>query len=166
MSPRSLSAVLASWMLCAGLLAAGMAAHAASDSGAIAVSATVISKNECKFAAANLTLALGSIDPSSTLSVSRSITTTIRCGGSAASATYFITTNDGLYPAGTNAPRMRHATLVTQFLPYTLTVSPASATVPKNVDQTITITGTVAPSGFQSAAPGAYSDTVVITLTP
>jgi spore coat protein U-like protein len=143
-----------------------MQAHAGSSSGAVAISATVVSKNQCRFSVRNLTLALGEIDPLATLSVSRSVTTTITCGGNAPNATYFISSDDGLYETGTNAPRMRHLTLTTQLMPYALTISPASATIAKNVAQTITITGTVLPADVRDLSPGGYSDTVTITLTP
>lgn len=166
MFPRALPNAPAMGVLCAFLLAGCTQAHAGTTSGALVVSATVISKSQCKFNIRNMTLGLGSIDPLSTLSVSQSVTTTITCAGNAANATYFISSNDGLYSTGTNAPRMRHDTLTTQFMPYTLTISPASATILKNVAQTITITGTVVPANVRDLPVGGYSDTVVITLTP
>jgi hypothetical protein len=156
----------ATWVLCAVLVAGGLQAHAATSSGIVAVSATVVSQNQCKFNTTNLTLALGTIDPRSPLATSQSVTTTITCVGNAANATYFITSNDGLYSTAVNSPRMRHVSLPTQFMPYALAITPASATIPKNVAQTITITGTVLSADVQTLAPGGYSDTVVITLTP
>lgn len=163
---RTLSPAPAAWVLCAVLVAGSWQAHAATSSGNIAVSATIVSKNQCKFNTTNLTLALGLIDPRSPLNTTQSVTTTITCVGNATDATYLITSDDGLYSTGANAPRMRHATLTTQFMPYALSITPASATIPKNVAQTITITGTVLPADVQNLAPGGYSDTVVITLTP
>jgi len=64
------------------------------------------------------------------------------------------------------ARRMQHASLAAEFLPYDLAVSPSTGSIAKNAQQTITITGTVKPTGFQNAAAGGYSDTVAITLTP
>ena len=61
---------------------------------------------------------------------------------------------------------MQHTTIATEFLPYSLSLSPTSATVLRLVEQTLTVTGTIQPFQFQNAASGVYRDTVVITLTP
>ena len=61
---------------------------------------------------------------------------------------------------------MRHATIATEFMAYSLSLSPAAATIVKNTTQNITVSGTVVPADFQNAAAGAYSDTVVLTLDP
>lgn len=80
-------------------------------------------------------------------------------------ATYLIVSDDGLYSSGANAPRMRHGVNVAQFMPYSITL-PQSGTVPKNTNQTLTVTGTVLVADFQNALAGAYSDTVILTITP
>ena len=49
---------------------------------------------------------------------------------------------------------------------YSLSLTPTSATVPRGVDQTLTVTGTIQPFEFQNVRAGTYQDTVVITLTP
>jgi hypothetical protein len=61
---------------------------------------------------------------------------------------------------------MRHATDTTEFLPYSLSITPSSATVPRFAVQTATISGTVAPVDFRNAMAGDFSDTVVLTLDP
>jgi hypothetical protein len=148
------------------ILGSGLPAQAATSAATLSVTATVVSKNVCKFTTPTATLAFGVIDPGLATNATASVTTTFKCTGSAATATYLITTNDGLWSTGINARRMRHTTIATEFMPYALTVSPSTGTVARNVDQTLTITGTVLPADYQNRFSGAYSDTVVLTLTP
>lgn len=146
--------------------AMGMAAGTAP----VGVSATVLSKNQCRFSVSNITLAFATaIDPSSSTVVTATAAPagiTIRCAGSSATATFSITHDSGLYETGANANRMRHASVLTEYLPYTLTISPSSATVPKNTDFPIAISGNVAPADYQNAYSGSYADTVVLTISP
>lgn len=159
-----------SWLvpLAVLMLAASPSARAAGTSATLAVSATIVSKNTCKFATNEgaLVLAFGLLDPASSADVTKTTTKTMSCNGAAASATFFLTANDGLWPAGAGARRMRHATLATEYLPYSLSISPTTATVAKGAPQTITITGTVTSADFRIGAPGGYSDTVILTVTP
>ena len=148
------------------LLAGAFPAGAATSAATLSVTATVVSKNVCKFTSPTATLAFGVIDPRLTTNATASVNATFKCTGSSATAAFLITSNDGLWSTGTNARQMRHATITTEFMPYALTVSPSTGTVVKNVDQTLTITGTVLPVDYQNRFSGAYSDTVVLTLTP
>jgi len=156
-------------VLCLLLLKVMCAAYAqAAGSNTLAVAATVISKNECKFnsKAKTETLDFGSIDPAWTADVTKTTTVQFVCNGSSTNATFVFTSDDGLNKTGPGANRMQHATVTTEYLPYSLSLSPKSATVPKGVDQTLTITGTVSSLNYRSAYAGAYSDTVVISLSP
>ena len=153
-------------LLAALLLGSGLAAQAAQATATLGVTATVVSKNVCKFATNNLDVPFGTIDPSLATNKTVTVTTTFKCAGSSPTATFAITVNDGLFSTGTNARRMRHATIATEFMPYDLTVSPLSGSVTKNVNQTVTVTGTVLPADYQNRSAGGYSDTVVLTLTP
>lgn len=151
-----------------GLLCANTLAPSAWAAGTqtLAVGATILSRSNCKFTGGTSSvLAFGNIDPSSLVNSVATASTTFRCNGSANNATYSIGSDDGLYRSGAGAPRMRHTTDPTRFLPYSLNL-PQAATVPKGQTQTLTITGTVLVSDFQNARVGAYSDTVTITLTP
>ncbi|MEJ5989620.1 spore coat protein U domain-containing protein [Ramlibacter sp. PS3R-8] len=148
------------------LLGSGLSAQAGTSSGTLAVTATVLSKNNCRFATSSLNVPFGTIDPGLTSNATVTVTSTFRCVGSAATAAYLISVDDGLWATGTNARRMRHATTTTEFMPYALSVSPTTGTVAKNVDETFTIIGTVLPVDYQNRLSGAYSDTVVLTLTP
>lgn len=132
----------------------------------LSIGATVLSKNNCRFTNAGPTvLDFGAIDPSSGVDKTATASMTYRCTGSNPMATYIVTSNDGLYSTGANAPRMRHGINLATYVPYAINV-PQSGTVARNVDQTLTVTGTVLVADFQNALVGAYSDTVVLTISP
>lgn len=149
-----------------GALLAAILAPAHAGSFALAVGATVLSKNVCKFStAAGSVLAFGAINPSGAANATATIPLTFSCSGSNATASWSISSNDGQFATGPGAPRMRHATVLTAFLPYTLN-APLSGTTPKNTATTVNITGTITPAQYGNAIAGSYSDTVVLTLAP
>jgi len=129
------------------------------------VSATVLSKSVCRFNSATASLPFGTVDPSTSSDVTATTTVTFRCMGSAPIATFFIADDGGLYAAAPGQHRMKHSVLP-QYLPYDLTLTPASASVPKNVIQTLTITGTLRATDYRDAFAGAYTDTVTLSITP
>lgn len=153
--------------LCLLALASGFpVATRAAGTASVPVNATVLSKNNCKFqGTTSVALAFGNIDPSSATAATASAGLVIRCAGSAAIATYALTLGNGLHGTGPGALRMKHATL-NVFLPYSVTLTPASGSVAKNVNLAIAVNGTVTPANFQDATIGAYADTLVITLNP
>ncbi|MHB8895788.1 MAG: spore coat protein U domain-containing protein [Candidatus Geothermincolia bacterium] len=138
----------------------------AANNATVAVSATVISKSNCKFATNAAALGFGTLDPANPVNVTRTATLTVRCGGSSANATYLITDDDGLHESGPGAERMRHTVTLTEFLPYGFSYAPASATITKNTNQTITITGMVTGANYQNALVGNFADTVTLTVVP
>ena len=138
----------------------------AADTSTVGVSATVVSKNNCKFNSATAAIPFGTLDPTNPVDKTVNTSITFRCAGSAPNATFFISDNDGLYETGPNANRMRHTTIGTEYIPYTFTLNPTSGTVPKNSTQTLIISGTVKGVAYQEAAAGNYSDRVIITLAP
>lgn len=139
----------------------------AGDNAAVAVTATVLSKSNCKFRPPKTAaLNFGILDPANPVDKNASASIIFSCAGSAPTATFFITDDDGLYESGPNANRMRHTTIITEYLPYSFILSPTSGTVPKNSDQTLTITGTVLGVDYQDAYAGVYSDTVTIVIVP
>jgi spore coat protein U-like protein len=142
-----------------------VAAEAASST-TLSVTATVLSKSICKFRTVPLPLAFGPIDPGGSGDVTATTSIVIRCQGSLAIATFSITDDDGLHETGLDQNRMQHTVDPAAYLPYTLDVSPSSGPVAKNVDLTVTITGTVAETGYRDAPVGDYADTVVLTLLP
>jgi spore coat protein U-like protein len=157
---------LRAWVLplAASLACAGAGA---AQTGTLPVSAVVLSKSNCSITGGGaLSLDFGNIDPAATANATASLTTTIRCVGSAAQATYSFAADSGQHALGVGNRRMQHATVATEFLWYSLAISPASATIPKGATQVITITGTITPAQFQDVRAGSYSDRVAITLTP
>lgn len=136
------------------------------DTTTISVTATILSKSNCKFNSNTGTLNFGNLDPANPVDRTVSTTVTFVCRGSEPSATFSITDDDGLYETAPNANRMRHTTVTTEYLPYSLTLNPTSGTVPKNVDQTLTISGTVKGTDYQNAYVGNFSDTVIISINP
>ena len=156
----------ASRLVAAAAVALSSAGAIAADTYSLAIGATVLSKSNCKFStAAGATLAFGAIDPSGSTNATASTSLTFSCAGSAATAAYSISSDDGLYASGPAQPRLRHTVTTTQFMAYTLN-TPLSGTTPKNTATTVTITGTITPANYQNALLGNYSDTIVLTLSP
>lgn len=163
------------WAASRGACALGALAHLcalvpglarAADGATVSVSATVLSKSQCRFNSAIPALSFGSIDPFGGADATATTTATFKCSGSAPDATFVITHDSGLYETAANANRMQNQTAPTEFLSYSLTLSPATATVSKNVTQTLTIEGRVAAAIYQDAQVGDYTDTVTLTITP
>lgn len=150
-----LAAFMVLLIVCEGL-AAGI--------NSLTVTATVLSKSRCRFNSVTSSLNLGTLDPANPIDVTVSTTISFVCRGSANPATFSISDDGGMNNSG--VPRMRHTTAPSEFLPYNLTLSPTSGTVPKNVNQTLTITGKVLASDYQNSYMGNYNDTVVISIVP
>ena len=74
--------------------------------------------------------------------------------------------DDGRNESGPNRPRMRHATIPAEYLPYSLGLSPETGTIGKGVTGTLMLTGTVTPADVAGAIAGSFSDTVTLTLLP
>jgi spore coat protein U-like protein len=158
----ALRALLVAATAMAALVA--LRAHAA-NSGTLTLSATVLSKNVCKFNATATALNFGTIDPTSSSPVTVSLSLSYRCNGSDPVATWAVGSDDGLHETGPAQPRMQHTTSPAFYLPYSLSF-PASGSAPRNVNQTMTVTGTIAPASFAAAIAGSYSDTLVLSILP
>ncbi len=157
---------IAGLAIAAAVLAGACLPVVAAGTHTILVGATVLSASNCRFTNAGPTaLSFGTIDPSSTSDKTASASIGFRCSGSAGTAVYNVTSDDGLYESGPGAARMRHATDTTQFLKYTVNL-PQSGAVPKNTNQTLTVTGTVLVADFQNAIAGTFADSVVLTIAP
>lgn len=156
-----------STLMATGFLLLPGAVSAGSTSTTMAVSATVVSNSNCRFTApASTTLAFGTIDPSGLSNVTATGSLVLRCAGSAPMATFALTDDSGLYETGAGAYRMQHAVTATAFLGYSVSYSPQSATVPKNTNQTITVTGTITAAQYGNAIAGNYTDTITVTVSP
>jgi spore coat protein U-like protein len=150
-----------------------LAAPASSWAGTatLAVSAVIVSKNNCKFAAGTWPIAIvrnngTGIDPSLTVTATGTATATFTCKGSSALATFTVAANDGTHAAGAGLPRMQHVTAATEFLRYSLTISPASGSASNGTPVTVTMTASVLSADYQDALPGTYWDTVAVTVSP
>ncbi len=152
------SRLLPALLLCAASSALAGGGHS------LTVSAVVVSNSNCRFMTGASTLNLGAIDPSGTAARTASVNVRLRCTGALFTA-WGISNDDGLYGLGTNALRMRHATVPGEYLAYSLTY-PKNGTAFFGLQQTITVTATVAAADYQNARVGAYSDTVVLSLLP
>ena len=151
-------------MLLALLLCAASSALAGGGHS-LTVSAVVVSNNSCRFLTAASTVNLGAIDPAGTAPVSASTNIRVRCTGSGLFAMWGISNNSGLYGLGSNALRMRHATVAGEYMGYSLSY-PQTGTIFWGIPRTITVAATVAAADYQNVPPGAYSDTVVLSLLP
>ena len=133
--------------------------------GTLSVTATVLSKSQCKFDTKTSTLNFGALDPAVAADVTASTTVGFVCRGSAPVAAFLFTDDNGQNPSGPGARRMRHAA-APEFLPYGLAFSPASGTIPKNAPGTLAISGTVRWTDFRGSTAGAYTDSVVVSILP
>jgi len=132
----------------------------------VSVSAVIPAASNCRFRTASATLDFGLLDPGNPANAMVNATVGFRCNGGPRNVTFAISSNDGLHESSPGAPRMRHNVQLTEFLPYSLAWNPASGTVPRNQDQLLTVTGTVLGASYGSAAVGAYSDTVTLSILP
>lgn len=153
-------------ILCLLMLLVAAASTCFAGSTTLSVSATILSKNNCKFNSNALSLDFGTLDPVAAPDVTRQATLQFACNGKDNPATFFITDDDGLYETGPDGNRMQHDTLPAAFLPYALTASPLTGSVPKGVNQTLTITGTLLGNDYRTAYAGRYTDRVVLSINP
>jgi len=135
------------------------------DTGTLAVTATVLSKSQCKFDTKTSTLNFGALDPAVAADVNATTSVGYVCRGSAPVAAFLFTDDNGQNSSGPGARRMRH-TAAPEFLPYGLSYSPASGTIPKNAPGTLTISGTARWADYRGSMAGAYTDSVVVSILP
>lgn len=134
------------------------------------ITATILSKSNCKFNSKGATLAFGDLDPTAGSDITREATLTFDCNGSATIATYTITDDDGLFDIGPNKNRMLHSSITETYLPYSFSLSPATGEIEKSKgDKTppqLTVTGTISFNDYRMAVAGPYTDTVTVTINP
>lgn len=130
------------------------------------VGAVVLSKNQCRFLNNNITLDFGNLDPTSGANVNATTSVNFRCQGADPIASYAIGDDDGLHETGPDAGRMQHSVNPAFYIPYSLSMTPLIGNAPKNVDQVLTIDGSIAGADYQLAIPGIYTDLVVISILP
>lgn len=154
--------------MCACAAAAWLLApEAQAETTGFNVGALVVSKSNCKFNVTNLVLDFGTIDPTSSATATAAVNSSVTCnGGQANTVTLGFTLGAGSFDSSPGVRRMRHATVLTEFLPYGLSVTPTSATIGKNGTLAFTVNGTILASQFQNVMAGNYTDTVTITVSP
>lgn len=151
----------------AALVMLACGAQPAFAQASMAVSAILVSKSNCRFDGTSLALDFGLINPASTADATAVTGGTVSCnGGQSNTVTLGFSIGTGSNPTGTGTRRMRHATLLTEFLAYGVSISPASATIPRNSTMPFTINGIITPAQFQNVTAGSYLDAVTITVAP
>ena len=132
------------------------------------VTATVLSKNQCRFTTKTAILAFGTLSAGipSPPDVQTTATLLMRCVGVDNPATFLISDDDGLFAAGVDSPRMQNTALPTAYLPYSFSYTPISASVPTSSDIPVTLSATVRGFDYQNAAMGTYFDTITLSILP
>ena len=134
----------------------------AADTNTLTVSANVV--GTCKFTTGTSTLAFGGMDPSSVADATATGSVTFWC---TSGASYSLSDDDGLHETAPNANRMQHTVDATEYVPYSLSLSPTSGSGSgPALPVTLTINGTVANADYVNALAGTFGDTVVITVSP
>jgi spore coat protein U-like protein len=147
-------------LVAASMLTSGVAL--AVDTATVNVSAAVASK--CAFTTNTGTMSFA-LDPSVGTDVPGTVSAPVFwC---TKGLTYNITDDDGIHESGTTH-RMQHASVLTEFIPYSFTYTQSGtgggAGVPNRI--TLNLTGTVLGSDYINAQFGNYADTVTLTLNP
>lgn len=151
-------------ILCTLFAPAG--AYAGAATGIVAVSATVITKNTCKFVTGPGNISF-SLDPFNSVNVSPQDVTHIqvRCDGSSDPATFSISDDGGINDVAPGQKQLKATvTGVPHYIPYAMGYSPA--TIPRNTNTQLTVTVSVLGSSYANAYAGTYTDTVTLTITP
>lgn len=135
------------------------AAFAATTTGTVAVSATVL--NNCAVSAGG-TIPFGNLDPITApavgpIAAAPAVSVTCTNGLS-----YSITDDDGLNELVANNNRLFDGG--TGYIVYTTSYT-AGPTVGSGVAQDITMTGSIGAGAYSTAPAGAYSDTITLTVT-
>ncbi len=140
------------------------------DLSNVAVSATILNGGFCIIITPSTTLSFGNLDPASPVNVNTSTTIDIWCFNFPffTPTVYLTNDDDGLHATGLNAPRMQHTAVPTEYLPYTMSITPQSASIPSWTLVTLDINATVLGTDYQgsSVIPGDYQDSVTINIIP
>ena len=138
----------------------------------LSVSATVLAKNGCSFSTPASFMNFGALAQVPGVDGNVAAPITIRCIGNKAVNAMKITRDGGQNPAGI-ASRMKHATGAV-FLPYSISRAGVawnpgasiSFPLPNSTDFIFNLDGRVLSADIMNAQIGAYSDVVLMTITP
>lgn len=140
----------------------------AQDSTVVTAQANVLSIAWCEFDS-DATLDFGTLDAGAPVDVAASTTMEFRCLG-ALTIVYGFSDDDGMHETAPGNYRMQHSS-GSGYIPYSLSF-PTSGSLTKGIFplwstwQTLTIDGTILAADYAGAAPGSYTDTVVINISP
>ncbi|MBI5237987.1 MAG: spore coat protein U domain-containing protein [Deltaproteobacteria bacterium] len=148
-------------LIAAAIITAVMVSSTAMAVGTNTMTVTASVTGVCKFSATTSTLAFGALDASVATAATATTGVNFWC---TKGTTYSVADDSGLYNSG--GPRMRHATVLTEFIPYSIVYGAAGTGSGKNTAITLTVDGTIANADYVDAQAGAYSDTVVLTVNP
>ena len=155
---KRLTAVAKVFALAAIAATSGLAPAATQD---LTLSATVTA--QCKFTSAATNMGFGSVDPSLPGPIPGVLGTpvTYKCTKGHTPGT--VSASVGLNTSN----RMKHATS-SEYIPYTLTIgaAPAGSGFGSTQDKTLPVTASIAAADYENVTAGAYSDTVVLTVSP
>ena len=149
-------------ILLAVMLTAGFASAAfAADTANMNVTASVTSV--CKFVAAP-DLAFGALNPSLATAASATSSIQFYC---TKGATYSLSAGNGANYDGTALTRRMKGPGATDYIPYSLSLASTTGTgTGKSTPITVVATGGVANADYINASTGAYTDIVVLSITP
>jgi spore coat protein U-like protein len=135
------------------------AAVAAPGNHTLTVSASVV--GVCQFSSSASTLGFGNLDPSSTSDATATGSVGYWCTKGTIAST---TSDNGLNPDGSNNRRLSNGS---EYIPYNLTLSGGTGTGTGKTGSSLSISlsGAIVNSNFINATAGAYTDTVVLTIS-
>ena len=137
-----------------------------SATGTISVSALVLSMNTCSISTNNINLDVGALDPENPADINVGSSIDFSCNGNAGPTNITVTDDDGMYETGIDSNRMRHMKVLTEFIPYSLTITPPAGAIPLGVGQSLGVTLFISGADYRNAFAGSYEDTVVVTIVP
>ena len=149
------------------VLSIGMPSLAAGNME-LQASATILSWGTCWIngGSRDLMLDFGQLDPLNPVDVTVNASMQFSCFGFG-STTYYVSHDSGRNESAPGRNRLQNIGDPTEFLPYGLSIAPASGTLPGWLTtRTVNVTGVVRGSDYRTAAAGDYTDRVTVTILP
>lgn len=158
---RALKALVA-----ATLLASTLGPAVAADTQNLNVTASV--QGVCRFSSTVQTLSFGTLNPATDGATTAGTGAAVKYKCTKGTAAAGVTADTGLHVSG-GTRRMQHATVVADFIPYTLTITQGTQTglgFGSGNDLSLGVAGAVALTDYANVTAGNYSDTVILSITP
>lgn len=137
----------------------------ATSTSTVNISAIILSKGKCTFINNSATLDFGNLNPldPQDVTIDTGDKLSFSCNGNGKKDITYAITVTGSFNGTAAAPRMLGGTA---YLPYELSLDPASGNATPKDPLLLVVTGTVRGSNYQSLPVGSYRDDVVISITP